>query len=76
MDDMLQIQITHPSRELRTIDASYGAYMIGSDSSSRIVLDVALQRLERAIESLDGAQREVLLLRKLEELSFKGSDSC
>jgi len=39
--------------------------------SSRIVLDEALQRLERAIESLDGAQREVLLLRKLEELSFK-----
>jgi RNA polymerase sigma-70 factor (ECF subfamily) len=38
--------------------------------SSRIVLDEALARLEHAIESLDEAHREVLLLRKFEELSF------
>ncbi len=62
---MLQIQITHPSRELRTIDASYGAYMIGSDSSSRIVLDdgsveeahavLTLMEDESYIEDLMGA---------------------
>ncbi len=65
MDDMLQIQITHPSRELRAIDASYGAYMIGSDSSSRIVLDdgsveeahavLTLMEDESYIEDLMGA---------------------
>ncbi len=36
---MLQIQISHPQRDHRTLEAPGGAYMIGSDASNRIVLD-------------------------------------
>jgi RNA polymerase sigma-70 factor (ECF subfamily) len=38
--------------------------------TSRLVLGENLQRLEQALEALEPLQREVLLLRKLEELSF------
>jgi RNA polymerase sigma-70 factor (ECF subfamily) len=38
--------------------------------TSRIAIDESLQRLERALESLSPEHREVVLLRKLEELSF------
>ena len=36
---MLQINITHPQRDVQTIDAPYGVYLIGGDASCRIVLD-------------------------------------
>ncbi len=39
--------------------------------TSRLVLDEKMQRLERALESLDDGHREVILLRRFEELSFK-----
>jgi RNA polymerase sigma-70 factor, ECF subfamily len=38
--------------------------------TSRIALDESLQRLERALETLSPEHREVVLLRKLEELTF------
>jgi RNA polymerase sigma-70 factor, ECF subfamily len=38
--------------------------------TSRIALDESLLRLERALESLSPEHREVIVLRKLEELSF------
>lgn len=38
---------------------------------SRLVLDETVQRLERALETLDEHYREIIVLRKLEELSFK-----
>jgi RNA polymerase sigma-70 factor (ECF subfamily) len=37
---------------------------------SRVVLNEQMQRIEHALESMDEAQREVIVLRKLEELSF------
>ena len=39
--------------------------------TSRLVLDESLRRLEREIERLPAAQREVVLLRRFEERSFK-----
>ncbi len=39
--------------------------------SSRLVLREEMERMVRALETLDQPQREVILLRKLEELSFK-----
>ena len=38
---------------------------------SRLILKEDTARLERALESLDPVQREVILLRKYEELSFR-----
>jgi RNA polymerase sigma-70 factor (ECF subfamily) len=40
-------------------------------SLSRLILDEQANRLERALESLSRAHREVIVLRKLEERSFK-----
>ncbi len=39
--------------------------------TSRLVLDEQLEQLERALETLPVEQREVILLRKLQELSFQ-----
>ena len=36
----------------------------------RLVLEEGLEQLERGLESLDEPQREVIVLRKFEELSF------
>ncbi|MEE9367907.1 MAG: ATPase, T2SS/T4P/T4SS family [Pontiella sp.] len=36
---MLQIHISHPQRDILSIDAPFGVYLIGSDSSCRVVLD-------------------------------------
>jgi RNA polymerase sigma-70 factor (ECF subfamily) len=52
--------------------------------TSRIALDEQVARLERALESLSPDHREVIILRKLEELSFseiglrmsRGPDAC
>lgn len=38
--------------------------------TSRLVLNEELERLERSLDMLEEAHREVILLRKLEELSF------
>jgi RNA polymerase sigma-70 factor, ECF subfamily len=38
---------------------------------SQLILDEQAQRLERAIETLEDAQREAILLRHFEELSFR-----
>ena len=38
---------------------------------SRLILDESLERLESALEALPPEQREVILLRRYEELSFK-----
>ena len=35
---VLQIKVTHPTREVQNLDAPFGVYMIGSDDSNRIVL--------------------------------------
>src|SRR5215203_2408749 len=51
---------------------------------SRVILDEQAERLEIALESLSGAHREVILLRKFEELPFaeiarrlgKSEDAC
>lgn len=42
-----------------------------SSALSRVVWDERAQQLERALEALDESQRELIVLRKLEELSFK-----
>ena len=39
--------------------------------SSRMVLDQRLEQMTVALENLDPAHREVIVLRKLEELSFQ-----
>ncbi len=52
--------------------------------ASRLILDEEAERLERALETLDEPHREVILLRKYEELSFeeigrrmgRSSDAC
>ena len=51
---------------------------------SRLVIKEEMARLERALERLDESQREVILLRKLEGLSFpeigqklgRSADAC
>ena len=51
---------------------------------SLVIISEEMARLERALESLTDAQREIILLRKLEELSFpeiarrtgKTEDAC
>ena len=52
--------------------------------TSRLFLKEELNRLEQALQTLDEQHREVILLRKLEELSFaeigermgKSADAC
>ncbi|HSR87997.1 MAG TPA: ATPase, T2SS/T4P/T4SS family, partial [Pontiella sp.] len=39
MQDQFQIHITHPQRDAQILDARYGVYLIGADSSCRIVLN-------------------------------------
>ena len=65
MPDMLKIIINHPEQQPRELDARYGVYLIGSDSSCRIVLDdgsvedahavLTLMEDESYIEDLMGA---------------------
>jgi RNA polymerase sigma-70 factor (ECF subfamily) len=71
-------QADHQGRQRR--DAAREAPMANADldalaarvrsQTSRIAIDESMQRLERALESLTPEHREVILLRKLEELSF------
>ena len=39
--------------------------------ASRVVLNESMERLERALETLDDHHREIIILRKFEELSFR-----
>ena len=39
--------------------------------ASEVVLNESMERLERALEALDDHHREIIILRKLEELSFR-----
>lgn len=69
--DYFQRQRRDPAREV-PLDAALDAAAAAARSvTSRLVLDEETARLERAIEALDGAHREVILLRKFEDLSFK-----
>ena len=43
---MLQIQISHPQRDLLSLEAPFGVYMIGADASNRIVLDDGVDKLK------------------------------
>jgi RNA polymerase sigma-70 factor, ECF subfamily len=56
-------------REVPNADLDAMAARLRSQTS-RIALDESLERLERALESLSAEHREVIVLRKLEELSF------
>jgi RNA polymerase sigma-70 factor (ECF subfamily) len=55
-------------RPLETGHAELAARL--RSATSRIVLRDEVERVLRALDTLDGAQRQVILLRKLEELSF------
>jgi RNA polymerase sigma-70 factor (ECF subfamily) len=56
-------------QEVRNADLDAMAARLRSQTS-RIALDESVERLERALESLSAEHREVIVLRKLEELSF------
>jgi len=61
----LTIKISHPKKDVQTLEAPYGVYMIGSDASNRIVLDdgsveeahavLTLMEDESYVEDLMGA---------------------
>ena len=65
MNDVPKIQIAHPQRDLQTVEAPYGVYLIGADASCRIVLAdgsvegahavLTLMKDESYIEDLMGA---------------------
>jgi RNA polymerase sigma factor (sigma-70 family) len=66
------------------IDDDVPVAAITRSALSRIILDERAQQLEQAIDELSPAHREVILLRKFEELSFpdiarrleKSEDAC
>jgi RNA polymerase sigma-70 factor (ECF subfamily) len=66
------------------IDDAVPIAAITRSALSRIILDERAQQLEQAIDALSPAHREVILLRKFEELSFpdiarrleKSEDTC
>jgi RNA polymerase sigma-70 factor (ECF subfamily) len=58
-------------REVPLDDAASALAANLRSQTSRLVLDEKMQRLERALESLDDGHREVILLRRFEELGFK-----
>lgn len=71
-------RIVRPPGGLEGLDAQVRSLVSG------IILGESMERLERAIESLEDKHREVILLRKFEELSFpqigqrlgKSPDAC
>jgi len=69
--DYFQRQRRDPAREVPLDEAHEAAVAAARSVTSRLVLDEETARLEQAIEALDDAHREVILLRKFEELSFK-----
>jgi RNA polymerase sigma-70 factor (ECF subfamily) len=65
-------------------DGPAGPAAAGRSALSQVIWDERAQRLEEALESLEPEQREIILLRKFEELSFleigtrlgKSPDAC
>jgi RNA polymerase sigma-70 factor (ECF subfamily) len=80
--DYHQRQRRDAARE--TLDDAVPVAAITRSALSRIILDERAQQLEQAIDALSPAHREVILLRKFEELSFpdiarrleKSEDTC
>lgn len=72
------------AREVPLEDAGSGPAAVGRSALSQAILDEDALRLERAIETLTHAHREVLLLRAFEERRFsdigrelgKSEDAC
>ena len=81
--DFYQRQRRDAARELPLEDDAPVAALTRS-ALSRVILDEEAERLEAALESLPPAHREVILLRKFEELPFadiarrlgKSEDAC
>jgi RNA polymerase sigma-70 factor (ECF subfamily) len=81
--DYYQRQRRDAARELPLEDDAPVAALTRS-ALSRVILDEEAERLEAALEALTPAHREVILLRKFEELSFadiaqrlgKSEDAC
>jgi RNA polymerase sigma-70 factor (ECF subfamily) len=81
--DYYQRQRREAAREMPLEDDAPVAALTRS-ALSRVILDEAAERLEAALEALTPAHREVILLRKFEELSFadiarrlgKSEDAC
>lgn len=71
------------AREI-SLDEDVPVSAITRSALSRVILDERAQRLEQAMEELSPVHREVILLRKFEELSFpdiarrlgKSEDAC
>lgn len=71
------------AREI-SLDEDLPVSAITRSALSRVILDERAQRLEQAMEELSPVHREVILLRKFEELSFpdiarrlgKSEDAC
>jgi RNA polymerase sigma-70 factor (ECF subfamily) len=59
------------AREVPVEPAAAGVAAHVRSALSQVVLSEETARLERALESLEPAHREVILLRKYEELAFK-----
>lgn len=81
--DYYQRQRRDAAREMPLEDDAPVAALTRS-ALSRVILDEEAERLEAALEALSPAHREVILLRKFEELSFadiarrlgKSEDAC
>ena len=81
--DFHQRQRRDAAREV-AIDDDVPLPALTRSALSRVILDEQAQRLEDALESLTSAHREVILLRKFEELTFaeighrlgKSEDAC
>ena len=81
--DYYQRQRRDAAREMPLDDNAPVAALTRS-ALSRVILDEEAERLEAALEALTPAHREVILLRKFEELSFadiaqrlgKSEDAC
>ncbi len=69
--DYLRRQRRDAAKEVRPEQGLDGIAERVRSHSSRLVLREEMERMVRALETLDEPQREVILLRKFEELSFK-----
>jgi len=75
--NVIRDEADHARRQKRDVgrtvplseEAERAAAEVGSQAS-RLILTEEVRRLEAAMESLDPVQREVILLRKYEDLSF------
>jgi RNA polymerase sigma-70 factor (ECF subfamily) len=81
--DYYQRQRRDAAREV-TIDDDAPAIAAGRSALSQVILDEEARELEAAMDALSPAHREVILLRKFEELTFpeiarrtgKSEDAC